>query len=710
MHEFHGRDWPQRVHMITWYCDREHDRLKFKSESKLQKHLNHDHTSLSEAYVNALVRRNWGFGCREAHVCPLCESTPSNIVPLMNDKDKATLLFRHIGDHLKALALFSLPSLSTDPANDEQKSSSGAQLPTNDDSEAHSAGNNQAVAGLDEDLEGSLTFDDDPNSLRDAVGSEETIKEGHISDVPSDLDATLEWKFASSKREAPELDPILETLRIWREEEKPTTNSTEQLKSVSLSRLIHTKSVMSAFDTSGCFFPNGSLDNLITKESVTRELWVESSSKTPHKAEVESLAKFISISAKKLFGILVFLPGFTSTQLIRQRMEVFRDKSITDSNLPLQESWWEENFSTVTISDRKIIGMHNRNVPGYEELWTFSLVKDFCTFQHWFLAPVFSSTGLSYDLEPGAILPFTERDPDVGHSAWNIRYRIHEKHIDQQTIVKSAFRQMAGLTSAIDRVHSDPKLPYLPHGDLKPEHIYVFSNANGNDFGTLKIGAGELWSAIRSTIDQVAYVTEGCWWYEAPELNNSGLFFKQPPPRACDIWSMGCIMLEFLIWLMYGVDGLHRFIQAKQSATFPQGKYFYQETREGQDGMPVVTVEPVVLKWMDHMAGDPACEVGKTALGNLLELIRTRLLVVKPPHEPRLAPNTASSQVSVRPPSSVAGQSYQTWERCTSGELEERMQEILDENETERYWLAAEPKSPPEIQDRRATSRTPDPL
>lgn len=434
MDKFHGKDWPQKVHMVTWYCDREHHRLEFKSESELQKHLNHDHTSLREAHVNALVRRNWGVGCREGYVCPLCESTPSNIVPLMNEKDKASLLSRHIGDHLKALALFSLPSLSTDPANDEQKSSSGAQLPTNGHSQAHSAGNDQAVAGLDQDLEGSLTFDDDPSSLRDAVGSEETINEGHISEVSYDHDATLEWKFASSERVAPELDPVLETLRARREEKKLATDSTELLESVSLSELIHTKAVRSIFDTSKCFFPNGSFDHLITKESVTRELRVQPSSEVEQKTDVESLAEFISISAKRLFGILVFLPDSSSTRLTRQRMEVFRDHSITDSNLPLQESWWKENLMMLVI-EGGVPGLSNRNTIGYGVMWPLSAVTDFCNYQHWFLAPVFSSSGLSYDLEPGAILPFTERDPDVGHSTWNIRYRIHEKHIDQQAMV-----------------------------------------------------------------------------------------------------------------------------------------------------------------------------------------------------------------------------------------------------------------------------------
>lgn len=35
---------------------------------------------------------------------------------------------------------------------------------------------------------------------------------------------------------------------------------------------------------------------------------------------------------------------------------------------------------------------------------------------------------------------------------------------------------------------------------------------------------------------------------------------------------------------------------------------------------------------MDHMANDPVCRAGSTALGNLLEIIKNQLLVVKLPH------------------------------------------------------------------------------
>ncbi|KAI8724178.1 hypothetical protein NCS52_00275500 [Fusarium sp. LHS14.1] len=735
MKELHGRDWPQKVHMATWYCDRDHDRMEYKGESELRKHLVNDHGSVSNAHVDALVRRNWGVGCREAHVCPLCESKSSNIIPSMNDEDKESLLLRHIGDHLKALALFSLPSLNTDPDSDGQHSSSGVQLPTNDDSKADIAGKNQEVAQSDENLEGSLTFDDDPHRIVDAISSEGTINEEHISDVPSGLDAALEWKFAGLEQEAPELDSALENLRVGHEEKQQTIDPREQLKGA-----IRAEAVKSAFgEKSQWFFPNGSFDNLFTKEFVTRELWAELPTQAQREGEVEILAEFISNSARNLFAIVVLLPDISSGQVLQKRMEFFRHKNITDSSLPLQVSWWSENYW---------YGMHadatGDDFGGDLEnggLWRHTQIRDFSSLQHWFLAPVFSTIGLSYDLKLGTILPVTERDPDVDHSSFEfIRYKIHGNHIDQRTmntrhpyyvevrkahgdvseshphwetqvkrlsdanhlihehlvriskrseegltseLVKDAFRQMAGLTSALNMLHYGSEVPYFSTGHFNPDHIFSFSNDNDNDneLGTLRIAGWELWLRIGSAIHDNDYEAEGDWRYDAPEFSSPGPYFKSRS-CACDVWSMGCIMLEFLIWLMYGMDGLDRFRQAKQSS-LSRVAFFCQAKREAQDGMPVFTVDPVVLKWMDHMAADPACKGVTTALGDLLELIRTRLLVINPPQQRRLTITAGSSQDSVGAHFPIVGQSQHAWERCMTGELDERMRKISYENPPE---------------------------
>ncbi|RTE76399.1 hypothetical protein BHE90_009124 [Fusarium euwallaceae] len=680
----------------------------------------------------------------------------------MNDGDKESLLLRHIGDHLKALALFSLPSLSTDPANDEQKSSSGAQLPTNDDSKADPSVNNQIVTQVDEDLEGSLNFNDDPHSFMDATGSKTIINEEHATNVPSDLDTNLEWKFASSEHEALEHDPVLQNLRKHGENQQ-MNSSEESHRQTDLYMQIINSFILSVFDDPTSYFlPNGAIDSLVTKDSVHRELWAEPSSLAQDKAEVESLVEFVLASAKRLFATAIMLGH--SHQFLQKWMQWFQDQDITDDSLPLQVSWWEENCWHETLEERipPVDATYNdsRSSSINKDLWPLSVVENFCFKQQWFLVPIFSDTGLSYDLEPGTILPFTERDPGVedGGVEGITQYRIHERHMDQPTmdadrpyyvavrqvrlnahyenttlgwktetntlrslnslghehivrflsafrigqeddghfmfewanggnlpnlwytfhrpeltsgLVKAAFRQMGGLADAIDSVYFTVGPLYPRHGDLKPENIFWFKSHDENEFGTLKIFG---WGFE----DQVQYGEAKR--YEAPELHTA----NGPAgvrSHLSDIWSMGCIMFECLIWLMYGVDMLERFSHASKSWVLSQGTFFYEDD---MDGPPIVTLDAVVSEWMDRMEDDPACEVGTTALGNLLELIRTRLLVVKLPREPGLDWN------------SHVGLSHQKGERCTSGELKERMRKIL-ENETEEYWLAAQPKSPPTI-------------
>ena len=44
--------------------------------------------------------------------------------------------------------------------------------------------------------------------------------------------------------------------------------------------------------------------------------------------------------------------------------------------------------------------------------------------------------------------------------------------------------------------------------------------------------------------------------YEAPEAIGE---LNGPRSRLYDVWSMGCITLEFIIWLLYGNDELNNF-------------------------------------------------------------------------------------------------------------------------------------------------------
>jgi hypothetical protein len=102
---------------------------------------------------------------------------------------------------------------------------------------------------------------------------------------------------------------------------------------------------------------------------------------------------------------------------------------------------------------------------------------------------------------------------------------------------------------------------------------------------------------------------------------------------------MGCITLKFLIWLLYGTDVLNAFNQTFENSPFYQWKT--------ENGERVTQVHDIATQWMDHIALDPVCQVGTTALGDILEIVRTGLLVVRLPQ--RLGRDVNSERVGWSP-------------------------------------------------------------
>lgn len=212
-------------------------------------------------------------------------------------------------------------------------------------------------------------------------------------------------------------------------------------------------------------------------------------------------------------------------------------------------------------------------------------------------------------------------------------------------LVYDAVHQLQGLADALQAAH-DPTIGQLRfrHGDLKPENILWFKDASStgdSGLGTLKIadwGLAKQHETLTEFRKANTTTPTGTRLYEPPEeitwkfVNRDTLSPEKPikrRSRLCDIWAMGCITLEFLIWLMYGSRGVDAF--ARSLGAFDEGNYarFYQIFEK--EGQRTAKVHEVVLHWMDHMADDPACKGEETALGDLLDMVRTRLLVVKLP-------------------------------------------------------------------------------
>ncbi|KAH7091634.1 kinase-like domain-containing protein [Paraphoma chrysanthemicola] len=141
-------------------------------------------------------------------------------------------------------------------------------------------------------------------------------------------------------------------------------------------------------------------------------------------------------------------------------------------------------------------------------------------------------------------------------------------------LVKWIAAQVVGLARALSLIHfcpiensnvqglppEDKEKPHGRHGDLKPENILWFRSEQGphvDGEGTLKIadfGFADFHSKHsksnirRSDVDGITPT------YRAPEYDVS----RRVSPQY-DIWSFGCILLEFVVWYMRGWQGVDQF-------------------------------------------------------------------------------------------------------------------------------------------------------
>lgn len=201
------------------------------------------------------------------------------------------------------------------------------------------------------------------------------------------------------------------------------------------------------------------------------------------------------------------------------------------------------------------------------------------------------------------------------------------------SLIRLVVEQIHGLAAALSAAHNlggpDTLGASYRHGDLKPENILVFKTEG--PIGKLKIGdwgeakyQGKI-TAIRPGRTTTRYGTQR---YEAPEVETGVkvTFLGQPKERRSrlgDVWAMGCITLEFIVWLLYGKKGLEQFNHDVS------GDMFY--TTSTENGEKVAQVHANAVAWMNRIGQEPVCQVGTTALGDLLELVQNGLLVVKLP-------------------------------------------------------------------------------
>lgn len=194
------------------------------------------------------------------------------------------------------------------------------------------------------------------------------------------------------------------------------------------------------------------------------------------------------------------------------------------------------------------------------------------------------------------------------------------------------------------------------HGDIKPENVLWFldppeieshhghrhshshhhSHGHGHDLsygrgrGTLKLSDFGLadfnthQTVSRKPLSEFA-VTRG---YRAPECDLPG--HGASKGRQYDMWTLGCLYLEFVTWLIGGWALVHEFNRARMSIDvmwfdLPTDTFFQLE-KDPETDKPHAIVKPSVTKFIEKLRAHPKCT---PFVRDFLELIETGLLVVK---------------------------------------------------------------------------------
>jgi serine/threonine protein kinase len=218
---------------------------------------------------------------------------------------------------------------------------------------------------------------------------------------------------------------------------------------------------------------------------------------------------------------------------------------------------------------------------------------------------------------------------------------------DKSTVMWS-LEQMAGITNALMNVHTfTPKFPhdgksgvrltgtaklsveageekFGRHGDIKPENILWFKdeplNQHGNgvlklaDFGLGRFHGRDSRSGLSPSGIRASPT------YEPPECQ-----LHLPVSRSYDIWSLGCVLLEFVTWLMKGNSEIVRFSEFRGTVNIYgiDDDNFFTIMHPTQPNKAIIRTK--VVDWVRQLREHERCS---ELIHDLLSTIMTDLLLI----------------------------------------------------------------------------------
>ncbi|EWZ85482.1 hypothetical protein NW765_007096 [Fusarium oxysporum] len=195
-----------------------------------------------------------------------------------------------------------------------------------------------------------------------------------------------------------------------------------------------------------------------------------------------------------------------------------------------------------------------------------------------------------------------------------------------QELVVWSLRQILGIVSAIKALHGKN----TRHGDIKPQNILHFLKAHDDaamdSRGRLilaDVGVSKIHREITSMRQDPTNCQQSTVTYEAPEAQSDQREGK-PRGRRYDMWSLGCMFLEFTVWLVFDYSTVRSFRKSRRTRDDPKDAFgsFFVQTSDN-----LIQIHSAVIEAIGHLRGHPLCS-GDTALVDLIQLIQHHLLQV----------------------------------------------------------------------------------
>ncbi|KAI3390842.1 hypothetical protein diail_8545 [Diaporthe ilicicola] len=216
-------------------------------------------------------------------------------------------------------------------------------------------------------------------------------------------------------------------------------------------------------------------------------------------------------------------------------------------------------------------------------------------------------------------------------------WKSQDSHHDRSRIasqhIPGMVNQLVGLSGALARLHSfqHGKTASYRHGDLKPQNILIFDSNNHNCLGVWRMADLGLARYHMAATGDRLYVTSnsgaGTISYQPPESVKAG---AAATSRLYDIWSMGCIILQLITWLVYGIEKIDEITRSTKSPFANDESSYWIASWEAERGYRNIKLHPAVQSHIAQMKHDVR---GSRALQDLLSIIEDKLLVVKLPEK-----------------------------------------------------------------------------